>query len=539
MRVTPTREQLDYLVSIGVPEDTLGRSVGGPAATEGPARTPPASSRGLGCGCVLLVILAVILVLTACACVAWGEEHAQPPPHPKAPENETARQPFNLADAWLPDRGGSMASVNQQASEASDCSRWRPDGGESELGTPGRPELQTHAGRTPEAAVVLAAISCLLTALVIVERFLMRKHLNQVEEAVLGRTPENSPDNSAELQRRGSKEESALCPLAPHSVGIRPERPAALRVPGPREQMDTMIEAAAKLKRYRVRLRHPEGPWTMGLATTRGNVRPENQDYGLCFQLDDDHEVLVIADGCGGVPFGQRAAYVAAVAAAVSVVQAYGSGPLLFAPHMEDAAAQAIIDAAHRLAVEGDKLNVSDLRGGLRTTLIVLVGSGRDLGYAYIGDGGGCVVRASGAVESFLTPQKASPLALNVLAASLGPSIEGEFVMGTIKRMPGDLVIVGTDGVFDRVGPEFPKDVLRGCIQLEGDLQATADHIVEELAAFKDSAGFVCDDNLTVGLLGDGTAPRLPKGFWSTTPSQDTAADSAPEAAGEEKETAR
>lgn len=464
MRITPTREQLAYLASVGVPEDTLGCSVGGPAEAEGPARTPPASSRGLGCGYVLPVVLAVLPALTVCACVAWGEEHAQPPPHPKAPENETARQPFNLADAWLPDRGGSMASVNQQASEASDCSRWRPDGGTPELRTPTRAELQTHAGRTTEAAIVLAAISCLLTTLVIVERFRMRKQLNEMEAAVLGRTPDNSPGDSAELQRRGSKGDWAIAPLARCIVGIRPERPAALRVPGPREQMDTMIEAAAKLKRYRVRLRHPEGPWTMGLATTRGNVRPENQDYGLCFQLDDDHEVLVIADGCGGVPFGQRAAYVAVVAAAVSVVQAYGSGPLLFAPHVEDAAAQAIIDAAHRLAVEGDKLNVSDLRGGLRTTLIVLIGSRREIGYAYIGDGGGYVVRASGAVESFLMPQKASPLALNVLAASLGPSIEGEFVAGTIKRMPGDLVAAGTDGIFDRVGPEFPKDVLRGCI---------------------------------------------------------------------------
>ena len=118
-------------------------------------------------------------------------------------------------------------------------------------------------------------------------------------------------------------------------------------------------------------------------------------------------------------------------------------------------------------------------------------------------------MRATGAIERFLVPQRADEHVMNVLAASLGPVMEGDPVTGSIKRMPGDLVVLGTDGVFDRIETDFPRDVLRGCVQYSGDLQRTADQVIEELASFQDSLGYVCDDNLTLGLMGDGTAPHL------------------------------
>lgn len=76
---------------------------------------------------------------------------------------------------------------------------------------------------------------------------------------------------------------------------------------------------------------------------------------------------------------------------------------------------------------------------------------GGDFGYGYIGDGGGCLLRSSGEIFHFLKPQKADVNDLNVLSASLGPTIDGEPVFGMINRVVGDLVIVGTDGVFDKV----------------------------------------------------------------------------------------
>jgi serine/threonine protein phosphatase PrpC len=569
MRITPTREQMTYLASIGVSEDRLAQSVPSPVATEVGDHVQPDGRSGHGAAWVLILFVAAVLFLFACIRLARGEEQAPSPPAQRVTNAKPVTPDSKERSAAGRRRGDCPASSvegHQEGASPGDIGGHPagaarksvgaplPSPGERADGTgqplrPGRDGttaedrvlpgdgLQVEDGQALRGALPLVAILALFTVLILVERWAMRKRLNQVEAAVLGRTPENPGGNGAEPQRRESKEEAMIGPLAPCSVGVRPARPAAAPIPSPREQMDVMIAAVAKLRRHRVRLRHPEGPWAAGLATAKGNVRTENQDYGLCFQLDDDHDVLIVADGCGGIPYGRRAAYVATVTAAASVVQTYRKAPLLFTPHAQDAAAQAIKDAAHRLAVEGDKLNVTESRDGLRTTLIVLVGNRREVAYAYIGDGGGCVVRASGAVESFLTPQKASPLALNVLAASLGPSIEGEFVTGTIKRMAGDLVIVGTDGVFDRVGPEFPKDVLRGCIQFGGDLQATADRVVEELAAFKDAGGHVCDDNMTLALMGDGTAPHLARGFWSTSPAQDARPDPASGAVEPTKET--
>ena len=304
--------------------------------------------------------------------------------------------------------------------------------------------------------------------------------------------------------------------MAEGKAGIEAMRPRQVPLPTPTEQMQTIMDAAGQLREIRAKPTISSATWRLGLATNKGNVRSENQDYGLCFQIDG-HDVLIVADGCGGVPHGQKAAYLAAVSAAVSLVRTYGIAPRWHAPRVEDAAAGAIADAAHRLAVEGDRLNVTDIRGGLRTTLIVVIGNEHEIGYGYIGDGGGCVVKSSGEVHRFLDPQKASDFAMNVLAASLGPMMEGRPVTGTLKRSPGDLLICGTDGVFDRVEEAFPKDVLRGCIQHDGDLQETAEIVVAELASFQDAAGYVCDDNLTLGIMGDGKAPKLAPGFWLPT----------------------
>jgi len=528
MRVTPTSEQMAYLASIGVVGDTLSQTVQTPVAAVAGEHVKPARHPAHGLGWVWIVILAIVLALIAGVSMARGEDPPSPPIK-RVPENEPADRRVQDLEARLRGVDASLSLLNERVNQTAAALQAQLGEERTEGCALLQEALQAQADRTDQMRVLFMVAAGLLTVFVGVERILMRRRMNQVELAVLGRTAEFPPDNSTEADREGCKKMPKNGPTAPSNFGIKPTRPAAGTIPSIHAQMEKIIEAAAKLKRFRVRLRHPEGPWTMGLATAKGNVRPENQDYALRFQMDD-YDVLIVADGCGGVPFSKRAAYLAAVSAAASVVRTYGTAPLLFSPYVQDVAAQAIKDAAHRLAVEGDKLNVTDLRGGLRTTLIVLVGNRRKVGYAYIGDGGGCVVRTNGVVERFLSPQKADELAMNVLAASLGPTMEGEFVAGTIGRMPGDLVLVGTDGVFDRVGPEFPKDVLRGCIQFKGDLQATADHVLDELASFKDGAGYVCDDNMTLGLLGDGTSPRLSQGFWSTTPSQDASAESTPEA---------
>ena len=379
--------------------------------------------------------------------------------------------------------------------------------------------LATQRQEIQRTRVLFGTIAVLTIGLLVLGRIFMEKRIRQVEmyawpqlaDAVATHDKTIAPSPSRDADTGKDEESHGL----KNNVKVAPKR-SQQDTPGPPDKlMAEIIASAGKAPNIRVKPTSPAGVWALGLATIKGNVRSENQDYGLCFQIAG-HDILVVADGCGGIPHGQRASYLATVSAAKSVIHSYGTAPRWQSPKVKDVAVKAIMSAAHSLAIEGDKLNITDVRGGLRTTLIVVVGNKREVGYAYIGDGGGCVVQSNGEVKHFLEPQKANGHAMNVLAASLGPSMEGEPVSGVLKREAGDILLVGTDGIFDRVEAMFPKDVLRGCIQYQGDLQKTAEHIVMELASFKDAAGYICDDNLTLGIMGDGTNPKLSNGFWAS-----------------------
>lgn len=365
------------------------------------------------------------------------------------------------------------------------------------------------------AWILFGLVAGLSVGLLVLGRMIMRHRMCRVGQVAISRFNEKmmgcvdahpSRPRSAQSSREGRRHAHKK------NVSIEPTRPAREDVPESAQQMAAIIALAHKRSHLRLKPSAPTKPWGLGLATIKGNVRSENQDYGLCFQIGD-HSVMIEADGCGALRHSQRGAYLAAVSAAISVIKTYGTAPRWYTPSVEHVAARAIMAAARRLAVEGDRLNITDVRGGLRTTLIVAIGNRKKLGYSYIGDGGGYIVSPTGETRQFLTPQKASNSAMNVLAASLGPMMQGEPVTGMVDRQAGDIVIVGTDGVFDRVEASFPADVLRGCIQYDGDLQRTAEQVVGELASFKDTAGYVCDDNLTLGIMGSGISPSLSKGL--------------------------
>ena len=166
--------------------------------------------------------------------------------------------------------------------------------------------------------------------------------------------------------------------------------------------------------------------------------------------------------------------------------------------------------------MHGDKLRIDGINGGLRTTLILIVAKGSTVHFGYIGDGGLDILHSDGRVDSILNPQKDGDM-LNVLTASLGPQLQGAFVSGDFKRSPGDLIIVSTDGIADRVdASEFARDIMRLAIRNGGDLQTVSEQVVAELADTKDAHGYICDDNLTLALLGTGQAPLLAPGFWDS-----------------------
>ncbi len=251
----------------------------------------------------------------------------------------------------------------------------------------------------------------------------------------------------------------------------------------------------------------PRSLWDVAVATRTGNVRPANEDTVLAFTICGI-QLLVLADGCGGTPYGGIASRAAVEEVARSIsddlwnFSSWQSTALM--PILE----RAIYTAAVRLSQESTAVGMTVSDSGMRSTLIIIAGGLDSYTFGYIGDGGAVVLRANGQPEPFLTPQKAHPHYSNILAASLGPWIEGAPVLGSVERHPGELLIAGTDGVFDFVGPDFPQAVARVAVQFRGNLAQTADVILHDLASASDHLGWICSDNLSIGLMAN--APLSP-----------------------------
>jgi len=297
--------------------------------------------------------------------------------------------------------------------------------------------------------------------------------------------------------------------------------PQMVPLDSPELQAQLIANATLTLKSLRVFPVAPVLPWQIGVTSMKGNVRPQNQDVGVGLAIGE-YDILIVADGCGGIPHGREAAYLVVASAGMRLIQILGTPPRWRTPDVEEAIRSAIWAAHHQLALQADDFNIAcgDINGGLRSTLICVVGFKNKLHYGYVGDGGGWIVRATGAVERFLEPQKSATV-LNILDASMGPLMAGSPVVGTLDRDPGDLAMIGSDGVFDRIPASeihvFGRDILRACIRAEGDLQSVTHQVCREYAELQDAAGFICDDNLTIGLLGTRSKPVLGPGFWSGT----------------------
>ena len=584
MRITPTHEQMAYLASIGVAVGLIPPTKPIPSAALTQANNNTTRGRPQALGWTFLVVALAAIALIAAICVARGEESAGFPQVQHVPQSRPTTQVRSAGLASLSsigrtteaprahrpeggDLGDQVPALTGQPGKATDVptssakefeaplrggdkaraafERHLPQAlGSQRVGsTVGQDEIRilseqirTEAKHLTQTMDLLVGVCAVLAVLAVTQWVRVDRRLKQIAAAGFGQASPvphacNCEATGRKIGNAGKGQATPICAPAPPPA---PSDLAGLSLQ--QEQCLVLTEPDVGDRNTWSASSQAFDPWTLGLSTAKGNVRPENQDCGLSFRTAGGHGVLVVADGCGGVPHGKAAACLACASAAESVKRSYRVGRRLRTPRAQDAAARAVRAAGRRLAAEGDRLNIRESLGGLRTTLIVVIEDGKEIGYAYIGDGGGCVVRATGEIQPFLTPQKADGL-MNVLAASLGPTIEGEPVTGTLSRMPGDLVLVGSDGVFDRVGPDFPKDVLRGCITYEGDLQAAADHIVDEMASFKDPSGYYpCDDNLTLGLLGDGTPPRLPPGYWLEAPPEDGSEVDSGSAVGREQE---
>ncbi len=157
----------------------------------------------------------------------------------------------------------------------------------------------------------------------------------------------------------------------------------------------------------------------------------------------------------------------------------------------------------------GDKLNVS--LTGLRTTLILLIANPGQALLTYIGDGAVYHYKGPEDCPSVLSAHKANPGTLNMLSASLGPVPQGKGRSRVLTRTKSDVIVVMTDGIADRIEdheksplpPRFIEDVIGRAIDRNGNLQVVAEEAVDALTELEDDSGFVCDDNVSLGLIGN------------------------------------
>ena len=276
------------------------------------------------------------------------------------------------------------------------------------------------------------------------------------------------------------------------------------------EALDVLLAAASGAQFSAAPPEVPPSRWGVGIASHCGHVRSENQDFGIAFRVAGC-DVVCLADGLGGLPRGREAARAAVAAAAWSTVQTLQAPEAKASPHL--VSEKALLEAAAALASRGICDRTSGSLHGFRTTLIVLTATPNALGLAYAGDGGGVVVHSSGEVKPLLLPQKVNGQA-NVVGASLGPILQGEPQVFLFQRSEGDVVLLGTDGVFDRTPSTFPKAVVRALVERGGDAKAVATSVVTDLAGATDASGYICDDNLSIAIVGPGAAPVFGPGFW-------------------------
>lgn len=281
--------------------------------------------------------------------------------------------------------------------------------------------------------------------------------------------------------------------------------------PTQRYYRENLSEKPRSIREVDIKPNCETSTWRIGVASIPGNVRSENQDSVTVFEFQGV-QVLLVADGCGGVPHGAAASRLAIEACAKEIMWSIVSGTT----DMEIVIERGFASASEALEGKGKELGLNTLEGGLRTTLIVAIGTKSEFYWGYIGDGALKVIDSSGQKRECMVAHRSDAAVTNVLNASLGPTFHGLPEFGRMPRNFGDVLLAGTDGVFDRVDDRFTRDLMRMAIFHQGNLTQAILASLEQLASVSDSTGgFVCDDNLSLGILADGHRPSFQPEFWN------------------------
>ncbi len=203
--------------------------------------------------------------------------------------------------------------------------------------------------------------------------------------------------------------------------------------------------------------------------TDRGRIRKHNEDSGGIFENKDGHRLAIVADGMGGHRAGDVASDMALENLRKRWVNSQG------------------IDTADR-AEEWLLKNISEINTilyeyaannseceGMGTTLVAAIANNRFATIANIGDSRCYILNEAGfqqltedhslVNELVRTGQISKEDAANhpkknVLLRALGTEAEVEIDVKTIVFEEGDLLLLCSDGLTNKVGEEEMKDIL-------------------------------------------------------------------------------
>lgn len=242
---------------------------------------------------------------------------------------------------------------------------------------------------------------------------------------------------------------------------------------------------------------------TLGAHSSVGNTRESNQDR-VRAELIDGLDVIVMADGLGGLPHGGEAAEAATAFALRHLQAGLSQAGVASFEGVRTLLLSTIWATASALAREATTRGWTSFDDGFRTTLILVVVMPGWHVAAWIGDGGVFVVREHGDIVSVLEPHKAAATP-DLLDASLGPNSDGRPSWAVTPRLPGDVLVVATDGVADVFDATSVPTLRDHLAHAEGDTVRAAEALVAEHAARRDGAGsFSITDNLTVAIATTG-----------------------------------
>ena len=234
--------------------------------------------------------------------------------------------------------------------------------------------------------------------------------------------------------------------------------------------------------------------------TDVGLVRKENQDaYAVLEGLDSGHTICVVCDGMGGAAGGKLASRIAVTTyleAMESVLKAS-----MDPKQLQEASSYAVSMANRAIR---DAAGESPEYSGMGTTLVsaviyedgaVITNVGDSRAYLIAGGEIARITRDHSLVQSMvergdITAEEARRHPnRNLITRALGPDVDPECDCYTCQLLPGDFLLLCTDGLVNTVtDEEIMREVLHG----------DTNTCMERLLAISKSRG--ASDNLTVVL---------------------------------------